>query len=111
MFCLNHLAQLGRLYDELRAKETDVIAIGGSGANAASRIARLFRTPFPVVGDPNRTAYRAYGFAKTALVIQQSGTVLVDRNGIIRYVHRVANPQHSFPRDELLRAVDELAAT
>ena len=110
MFCLNHLAQLGRLYDELRAKGTDVIAIGGSGAATADRIGRLFRTPFPVVGDPARRVYRAFGLAKTALVIQQSGTVLVDQTGIVRYLNRVANPQHSFRREEFLRAVEDLPA-
>jgi peroxiredoxin len=71
-------------------------------------VARKLEAPFPVLADPARRAYRAYGFTKSLWVIQQSGWVLIDRDGIVRHVSRNTNPQNSFDEDEVLQAVKSL---
>ncbi len=85
-----------------------MLAIGPRGQSAAVLAAKQLEAPFPVLADPARHAYRAYGFTKSLWVIQQSGSVLVDREGVIRYVHRSTNPQQSFQEDEVLREVGKL---
>jgi hypothetical protein len=42
------------------------------------------------------------------LILQQSGTVLVDRHGTIRYLHRATNPQQALKRHELRAALRSL---
>lgn len=108
MYCLNHLAQLGRMYDELQGRGAQVFVIGAAPHAKASHIAEIFKSPFAILADPSRSTYMAYGFSKVLGLIQKSGTVLVDRAGVIRYLHRVANPQHSLKTDELLEAVAQL---
>ncbi len=73
-------------------------------------MARKLEAPFPVLADPARLAYRAYGFTKSLWVIQQSGWVLVDRDGIVQHVSRNTNPQNSFDGDEALQRVKSLGS-
>ncbi len=58
-----------------------------------------------MLADPGRQAYRAYGFTKSLWVIQQSGWILLDKEGIVRHAHRSTNPQNSFDEAEVLKAV------
>ena len=81
------------------------MVVGPRGQSAAALIAREIEAPFPVLADPTRKIYRAYGFTKSLWVIQQSGVVVVDRDGVVAYLHRSTNPQNSFSEEEVLRAV------
>ena len=81
------------------------MVIGPRGQSAAALIAREIEAPFPVLADPTRKSYRAYGFTKSLWVIQQSGVVVVDRDGVVVYLHRTVNPQNSFLEDEVLQAL------
>ena len=83
--------------------------IGPRGQAAAALTAQKLEAPFPVLADPIRRAYRAYGFVKSFWVILQSGAALIDQEGVVRYMHRSVNPQNSFARDEVLRMVERLA--
>jgi hypothetical protein len=39
---------------------------------------------------------------------QRSGTFLIDKQGIVRYIHQVTNPQASVEKEELMREVEQL---
>lgn len=98
------------MHDEIKRYGADVLALGGAPRETAARVAHTLKLPFPVLADPERKTYADYGFSKVALVIQQSGTILVDRDGIVQYVHRATNPQQALRRHELrasLRSLDE----
>ncbi len=83
-------------------------AIGPRGQAAAVLAAEKMGVPFPVLADPGRQAYRAYGFTKSLWVIQQSGVVVIDREGVVRYVHRTTNPQKSLDEQALFRHLEAL---
>ena len=42
------------------------------------------------------------------IALQRSGTFLIDKQGIVRYIHQVTNPQASVEKDELMREVEQL---
>ena len=84
--------------------------IGPRGQSAAKLAAEKMEAPFPVLADPGRQAYRAYGFTKSLWVIQKSGWVLLDKEGIVRYTHRSTNPQNSLDEGELLDVLEEQGA-
>ncbi len=84
--------------------------IGPRGQSAAKLAAEKMEAPFPVLADPGRQAYRAYGFTKSLWVIQKSGWILLDKEGIVRNTHRSTNPQNSFDEAELLKALGEQGA-
>jgi hypothetical protein len=52
----------------------------------------MLKLPFPVLADPSGDGYAHFGFGKSLLIVQQSGLVLIDREGIVRYLRRVVNP-------------------
>lgn len=106
--CQAHVAELRRLFDDLRARSTAVLVIGGGTPKDASRIAMMFRLPFPVLADPERAVYRDYGLQKVLFAIQRSGTFLIDMDGQIAYIQRVTNPSASLDKVALLKAVDLL---
>jgi peroxiredoxin len=107
MTCRGHAARLGRIYPELKSRDTDVLLIGGGSAAAATGLARSLKLPFPVLADPDRAVYSSFGLDKV-LFIQRSATVLIDKKGRIRYILRATNPRSSFDKDELLRAISTL---
>ena len=49
-------------------------------------------TPFPVLADPEREIYKRYGLEKAMLFIQRTASVVVDRQGMIRYIKRTTSP-------------------
>lgn len=99
---------MGRLNPQIEAKGAKVLVIGPRGGSAAALAARKMGAPYPVLADPSRQAYRAYGFTKSLWIIQQSGTVLVDRDGVVRYLHRSTNPQKSLDAPTLLQHLEAL---
>jgi peroxiredoxin len=101
---------LGRSTDDLAARDTRVLAIGKGTTRGATRVASMLKVPFPVLADPSGDAYARFGFAKSLLVIQQSGTVLIDRAGIVRYLHRATNPGDALDMYELTEAIKALRA-
>jgi len=105
MSCQHHAVQLGRLYEQLQAHDTEVLVIGCGNRKAAERVSKSLKLPFPVLADHDREVYRRYGLDKVLLAIQRSGTFLIDKQGIVRYIHQVTNPQASVDRAELLREV------
>ena len=84
-----------------------MLVIGPRGQSAAALTARQIEAPFPVLADPSRKSYRAYGFTKSFWVVQQSGAAVVDRDGVVVYMHRTANPQNSFSEEEILRVLTQ----
>jgi peroxiredoxin len=98
------------MYEQLRARDTEALIIGGGSRKGAERLAARHKLPFPVLvdPDPDRAVYRRYGLDKVLIALQRSGTFLIDKQGIVRYIHQVTNPQASVEKEELMREVEQL---
>lgn len=88
--------------EELGAR---VLVIGGGSQTTARMAARLLNVPYPILFDAERKLYAVYGFERAAGLIQQSGTVLVDRAGTVRLVERGLNPFQALDTEKLLHAL------
>ncbi len=89
---MQHAARLAQLYDELQAAHTSVLVIGGGRREDAVHLQGHLHLPFPVLADPERSVYAAYGLDRALHVIQRSATVLIDTQGIICYLNRTTLP-------------------
>ncbi len=98
------------MYEQLRARDTEVLILGGGSRKGAERLSRRLKLPFPVLVDPDpeRAVYRRYGLDKVWIALQRSGTFLIDKQGIMCYIHQVTNPQASVAEDELMGEVEKL---
>jgi len=92
MQCRSHSAQLGRLYKEFQAADCEILLVLGEGVNNAKRYTEILHLPFPVLADPERNVYHRYGLEKAMVFIQRSASIVLDRNGIIRYIRTATNP-------------------
>ena len=87
------MAQLGLHYPKFREHNVEVLVIGGGTPARAQAMVSKLRLPFPVLADPEREVYQRYNLTKKLVMIQQSGTMLIDQQGVIRYSKRFTNPQ------------------
>jgi peroxiredoxin len=96
------------MHEQLKTRETEVLILGGGSRKGAERLSARHKLPFPVLIDPERTVYQSYGLHKILIAIQRSGTFLIDKQGIVRYIHQATNPQASVDEAELMREVEQL---
>ncbi len=92
MQCRSHVAQLGRMNAELAKSGVHVLVILGGSLEQARKYAETLKAPFPVLADPDRAVYHRYELEKNFIGIQRTASVIVDENGVIEYLKRVANP-------------------
>ena len=69
-----------------------MLVILGDTPERALRYSESLHTPFPVLADPERDVYIRFGLEKALLVIQRTASLVVDRQGVIRYIKRAMNP-------------------
>jgi peroxiredoxin len=68
--------------------------------------------PFEVVVGQSGTAHEEVGLLKKVFgLLQQSGNILLDQNGVVRYTHVSTNPGASYNEGEVAAAVAALPAT
>lgn len=91
MQCRSHAAQLGRLYNDLKAANFEILLILGDTVDKAIKYAESLHLPFPVLADPKRGVYHQYGLDKS-FFIQRTASVIIDCDGIIQYIKSVTNP-------------------
>ena len=97
---------MGRKNDEFVKAGAQILIILGDTVDRARGYAETLKTPFPVLADPERTVYHRYELDKNFIGIQRTASVIVDQNGLIRYLKRSANPMTWLQESkELLRAV------
>lgn len=109
MQCRSHVAQLGRLYPELRDAGAEVLIILGDSPERAVRYGTTLHVPFPILADPTEVTYHRFGLHKALLLIQRTASVVVDRTGTIQYLKRATNPGTWLQESqELVHVVREL---
>src|SRR5205085_9337537 len=79
--CQRNAIQLGRMYEQLKAQNVEVLVIGGGERKDAERLTKLLNLPYPVLADPDRSVYERYSLDKVLIAIQRSGTFLIDQQG------------------------------
>jgi peroxiredoxin len=109
MQCRSHSAQLGRSFKEFQAANCEVLLILGDSLEKARRYADSLHLPFPVLADAERSVYHKYGLEKSMVFIQRTASVVIDRNGVIRYLRSATNPMVWLQESqELLRFIKSM---
>ncbi|MBL8062358.1 MAG: peroxiredoxin family protein [Anaerolineales bacterium] len=90
--CRTHVAHLGRMYDQFREAGTEVIVILGESMDKAKEYADSIGLPFPILCDPDREIYHLYELEKYFLLFQRTASLVVDKDGVVRYLKRTTVP-------------------
>jgi peroxiredoxin len=129
------VAQLRPYYDDIRALNTEVTVITFETGYWLQVWLAETEAPFPLLLDPTRKAYQAYGLERSLLrswgpknlwyyararltgrqahhtgadISQLGGDFIVDAQGIIRLAHRSHDPTDRPPVAELLAVLRQL---
>ncbi|MEV0198322.1 peroxiredoxin family protein [Nonomuraea sp. NPDC050691] len=108
--CNWHVQDLVRRRDELAAGDVRVLVAVPEDRETAAEWKARRRIPFPVlVGRGGGTPHEMIGLNRKAFgALQQSGTVLIDSQGVIRHAHGATMPTGGYQRKEITAAVQAL---
>lgn len=110
-YCRKNLGDLARSYEEFRHRGAEVLAVGVDSPAAFERFWTASDIPFPGLPDPERRVLRRYGQQVRLMRLGRlPAVVLIDRTGIVRWVHYGGSMMDIPPIEELLRRLDEMEA-
>ena len=109
--CRQTVSHLKSLYPELLAADVSIFIVGGGDRKYAEQLAVLYKLPFPVLADLKREVYAQYGLHKVVKFNQQSGTYLIDKQGVLRYMRQATLAFQNFSARDLMDAVGQLGNT
>jgi peroxiredoxin len=92
MQCRAHVSQLGKLYEQFKGAGAEIIVILGEDVEKARKYAEGSKLPFPILSDPDRAVYQLYELEKYFLLFQRTASLVIDRQGIVRYLKRTTVP-------------------
>ena len=90
--CRTHVTQLGRMYDQFREAGAEIIVILGENVEKTREYADAIGLPFPILSDPDRAIYHLYELEKYFLLFQRTASLVIDKQGIVRYLKRTTVP-------------------
>ncbi|TFB84444.1 redoxin domain-containing protein [Cryobacterium algoricola] len=109
--CNSAVRTLTTQQDELAAAGVQVIVAVPEDEASATAWKTKRGVPFPVVIGRGGTAHAEAGLLRKVFgAIQQSGGVLLDKEGTVRYSHISTNPGASYNKADLAAAIDALSA-
>ncbi|MEV0391404.1 peroxiredoxin family protein [Nonomuraea sp. NPDC050643] len=107
--CNRHVQDLIRRRDELAAADVLVfVAVPEERQEAAAWKTRR-QIPFPVLTGRHATPHEVIGLSRKVFgSLQQSGSVLIDSQGIVRHAHGATLPTSAYDRTGITAAVQAL---
>jgi peroxiredoxin Q/BCP len=82
------LAQLRQDYQEYTARQTEVVVVGPENKAAFTKYWQENSLPFMGLPDPKATVLRRYGQEVNLFKLgRMPAQVIVDKKGLVRYVH------------------------
>jgi peroxiredoxin len=107
--CGSHVRDLGARAADLSDRNVTVLVAVPEGRSAAAEWQARSGVPFTVVTGVRGTAHESVGLARRVFgIMQQSGSILVDMDGVVRHSHGATMPVSSYDRKGLLAAIEAL---
>lgn len=104
------MAQLRQSYPDLVARDVEVVVVGPEDAAAFARYWQKESLPFVGLPDPKATVLKLYGQEVNLFKLgRMPAQVLVDKEGIARFVHYGHSMSDIPSSDEVLALADMLS--
>ncbi len=103
------MAQLRHDYEQFRERGVEVVVVGPEGPERFTRYFDDHRLPFIGLPDPRQSVLKLYGQEVSLFKMgRMPAQVLVDREGMARFVHYGHLMSDIPDTDELLALIDQL---
>lgn len=107
--CNRHVKHLAARAAEYAGHGVAVLVAVPDDADTAARWAAMKKLPFPVVIGAAGTPHAGVGLARKIFgSMQQSGTVLIDRGGVVRYLDIATMPTGGYSQRAVAKAIQDL---
>jgi peroxiredoxin Q/BCP len=104
------MAQLRQDYSKFEERDAAIIVVGPEGPEAFQKYWKKEKLPFTGLPDPTHSVLKLYGQEiKLFKFGRMPAQVLIDQQGVVRYVHYGHAMSDIPPNDELLALLDEIA--
>lgn len=90
--CRAHVSQLGKMYNDFKEAGAEILVILGEDIKQATAYAQAIKLPFPILCDPERAVYHLYELEKYFWLFQRTASLVIDKDGIVRYLKRTTLP-------------------
>ena len=109
--CNSHVKDLASRAAQLAADDVRVLVAVPEGRQEAADWKAKRSLPFPVVTGRQGTPHEAIGLTKKVFgALQQSGSVLIDRDGVVRHAHGATMPVSGYDKKGIAAAIRGLPA-
>jgi peroxiredoxin len=106
------MAQLRQDYSKFVERNTAILVIGPDGPKAFQAYWQKEDLPFVGLPDPSHAVLKLYGQEiKLFKLGRMPAQAIIDRQGMVRYVHYGDSMRDIPSSDEVLALLDEIAAT
>ncbi len=106
------MAQLRRDYEKFQARATAILVVGPEDAHAFDVYFTNHDLPFIGLPDPRHTVLKLYGQEVRLFRLgRMPAQVLIDRQGVARFVHYGLDMSDIPGNDEMLALLDTLETT
>ncbi len=103
------MAQLRHDYDEFVKRQTRILVVGPEGARAFASYWKKHDLPFTGLPDPEASVLKLYGQEINLFKMgRMPAQVIIDTEGIARFVHYGHSMSDIPENSELLKLIDEL---
>ena len=103
------MAQLRQDYEQFGERDTAVLVIGPENAKKFANYFSKNNLLFPGLPDPKHSVLKKYGQEiKIFEFGRMPAQALIDKQGIVRFVHYGSSMSDIPPTDEMLALIDEL---
>ncbi|MBN1264286.1 MAG: redoxin domain-containing protein [Anaerolineales bacterium] len=103
------MAQLRQNYDQFTTRDTEVIVVGPENIDAFKKYWEEENLPFIGLADPTHTVLKTYGQQiKLFKLGRMPAQAVINKQGIVRYIHYGHSMQDIPAIDEILTILDEL---
>jgi peroxiredoxin len=111
---MNELGEFVKHFDELKAKRVQVLGVSVDPIEKARVAQQALKAPFPILSDSDRNVMVLYGTAsplyrgRDGKPLNTPTLVLIDRKGIIRWIHQAEDFRIRAPIAEDLEQIHKL---
>lgn len=103
------MAQLRQDYEEFVKRGAEILVVGPEGPEAFARYWEQEKLPFVGLPDPSHTVLKLYGQEVNLFKLgRMPAQAIVDREGVVRWIHYGHSMSDIPPNEELLALLDEL---
>ncbi|MEV8634448.1 peroxiredoxin family protein [Streptosporangium sp. NPDC051023] len=109
--CNQHVRGLAKIGEELAAADAQVLLVVPEDRETAAAWKAKHRIPFTVLTGRSGTPHETIGLSRKIFgSMQQSGSILIDSQGIVRHAHGATMPTNGLNRKAIIAALVSLRA-